>query len=266
MPSSLPVPPPMPDPVIITRPLAQAETLARQVAALGRTPVIFPLLDILPLPDTSALQAALRYLRRYALVAFVSPNAIDAAFALQPDWPREVPLAVVGEGSRKALIAHGVNENDTRIFSPLDPERSDSESLLQALDLAALRGREVLIVRGENGRELLGDALRAAGISVNQVAAYRRVAPVPDAECRAQLARLLDSKNDWIVTSSEGLRHLLPMVRAVAGEAGVAKMQQQRILAPHARIAETAQSLGFCQIVQTGSGDERLLAALQSLP
>lgn len=258
----------MPDPVVITRPLAQAQALARQVAAIGRTPLIFPLLEIQPLADAAPLQTALRDLRRYALVAFVSPNAIDAAFALKPDWSQkapEVPLAVVGEGSRKALLEHGIDENKTRIFSPLEPARSDSETLLQALDLDALRGKEVLIVRGESGRELLGDALRAAGISVTQAAAYRRIAPVLDASRRMQLAQLVESRNDWIVTSSEGLRNLLPMVEAVAGAAGVAKMQQQRILAPHARIAETAQSLGFGRIVQTGSGDEGLLAALQSL-
>lgn len=256
----------MPDPVVITRPLAQSAALAQQVAAIGRKAILFPLLDIQPLPDQAPLRAALSNLRRYALVAFVSPNAIDAAFAVMPEWPADMPLAIVGEGSRKALASHGVTENNARIFSPADPERTDSETLLQVLDVAALQGRDVLIVRGETGRELLGDALRAAGALVTQVAAYRRTAPVLDAARRAQLVQLVASQNDWIVTSSEALRNLLQMVEQVAGHAGVAKMQQQNILAPHARIAETARSLGFQQIVQTGSGDERLLAALQSQP
>jgi uroporphyrinogen-III synthase len=43
----------------------------------------------------------------------------------------------------------------------------------------------------------------------------------------------------------------------------VAKMQQQHIIVPHVRIAESAQKLGFGHITQTGSGDEPLLAALQ---
>ena len=46
-------------------------------------------------------------LHDFALVAFVSPNAIDAAFAHIPDfhdtWPAGVTVAVVGEGSRAAL-------------------------------------------------------------------------------------------------------------------------------------------------------------------
>lgn len=254
----------MPDLVVITRPPAQSAALAQRVAAIGRTAVLFPLLDIRPLPDQALLRETLSNLRRYALVAFVSPNAIDAAFAAMPAWPADVPLAIMGEGSRRALAAHGVTESNARIFSPADAERTDSQTLLQVLDLVALRGREVLIVRGETGREYLGDALRAAGALVTQVAAYRRCAPVLDAAGRTQLVQLVESRNDWIVTSSEALRNLLQMVEQVMGADGVAKMQQQKLLAPHVRIAETAHALGFRQIVQTGSGDERLIAALQS--
>ncbi len=49
----------MPDPVIITRPLAQADALAERVVAMGRQAIVFPLLEILPLADTTSLRAAL---------------------------------------------------------------------------------------------------------------------------------------------------------------------------------------------------------------
>ncbi|HYD96338.1 MAG TPA: uroporphyrinogen-III synthase [Noviherbaspirillum sp.] len=250
-------------PVVITRPLAQAAPLAQKFAAAGRHAEVFPLLDIQPLPDQSALHAALRDIRRYAMVAFVSPNAIDAAFAHLQDWPREVALAVVGEGSKAALARHGVTPQNATIFSPLDPQRTDSQTLLEALDLDALRGRRVMIIRGETGRELLADALREQGVEVEQVAAYRRSAPALDDAGARRLLALLEAGADWIITSSEALRYLLQMVRDASGDAGVAKMQQQHIVVPHVRIAETAQTLGFVQVTQTGSGDEPLLAALQ---
>lgn len=252
----------MPNPVVITRPLAQADALAQAVAALGRTAVIFPLLEIHPLSDTAPLQAALADLGSYALVAFVSPNAIDAGFALCSHWP--VPLAVMGEGSRKALAQHGITSSTHTIISPLDTAQTDSQTLLQALDLSALRGKQVLIIRGESGRELLADELRAAGVLVTQVAAYRRAAPELTPALRSQLSALLDSQNDWIVTSSEALRILAQLAQQVSGNAGVAKMQQQKIIVPHTRIAETAQMLGFRNVTLTGSGDEALLLALQS--
>lgn len=255
---------PMPT-VVVTRPLAQALPLQQKIAAMGREAVVFPLLAILPLPDTSLLDAALASLERFALVAFVSPNAIDAAFARRPAWPPGVPLAVMGEGSRQALAAHGVTDATHRIHSPRDPLRTDSQTLLATLDLAALAGREVLILRGESGRELLGDSLRQAGAKVSQVPAYRRAAPPADAALQALLVRLLADGSEWVITSSEALQILVTMVEALPVELGMslARLQQQKLIVPHIRIAETAQTLGFCNVLACASGDESILAALQ---
>lgn len=253
----------MPETVVITRPLAQAVPLAQRVAALGMEPAVFPLLDIQPLPDTSALRSALADVSGYALIAFVSPNAIDAACAIRAAWPRGVTLAVMGEGSRAALARHGLTEANAAIVSPQDAGRTDSQTLLDALDLETLRGRRALIVRGESGRELLADALREAGVEVSQVAAYRRCAPVFDEARSTELKRLLDGDSLWIITSSEALRYLLDMARQLGAEESVAKLQRKNLLVPHVRIKETASALGFTRVRLTGSGDEAMLAALQ---
>jgi uroporphyrinogen-III synthase len=250
--------------VVITRPRAQAAPLAAAVAALGRTPVLLPLLEISPLPDQLPLQSVLADLAGYALVAFVSPNAIDAAFAHIAAWPAGVMLAVLGEGSRAALAAHGVTDANARIASPGLDAGSDSESLLRTLDLPALAGRRVLIVRGESGRELMADGFTAAGAMVTTVAAYRRRVPPLDAGLAAQLHALLDGSNDWIVTSSEALRGLMALVEQLEPASTVSKLQQQHWIVPHARIAESARALGLYRVTLTGSGDVRLLAALQS--
>jgi uroporphyrinogen-III synthase len=252
--------------VVITRPRAQADALAQQVRAIGREVVLLPLLEIFPLPDQTELIRTLAGLQRYAMVAFVSPNAIDAAFAHIGQWPQGVALAVLGEGSRAALARHGVDAGNATIVTPADASRSDSENLLQTLDLAALAGREVLIVRGESGRELMADGLRAAGAIVTTVAAYRRSVPSMRPDLRARLLSLLECDNDWIITSSEALRGLLALVGQLGVPDAVAKMQQQHVIVPHARIGETARSLGLARLTLCGSGDERLLAALQSRP
>jgi uroporphyrinogen-III synthase len=249
--------------VVITRPQAQAVGLAERVTAAGRRAELFPLLEIHPLKTPEPLRATLATLARYALVAFVSPNAIDAAFAHIPVWPQGVPIAVMGAGSRAALAAHGVTDANTIIISPRNAERTDSETLLESLDFTALQGRDILIIRGDSGRELLADRLRELGFAVTQVAAYTRCVPALTDESREQLLRLLSGKNDWIVTSSEALQGLVNMVAQLAEPDSVAKMQQQRIIVPHVRIAETAQKAGFLDVLLTGSGDERLLAALQ---
>jgi uroporphyrinogen-III synthase len=248
--------------VVITRPRQQAEPLARAVAALGRTPVLLPLLEISPLPEAGQadLRRVLDDLASYALVAFVSPNAIEAAFAHIDHWPAGVDIAVVGEGSRAALAKNGVQGDSVRIHCPLDPARSDSEHLLQVLDLARLAGRRVLVVRGEGGRELMPEALRGAGAVVDTVAAYRRAVPALTPDLAQQLAGLLAGPNDWIITSSEALRGLVSLVDTRLHQ----QLRQQHLIVPHARIHETACAFGFTRLTLTGSGDERLLAALQS--
>jgi uroporphyrinogen-III synthase len=250
--------------VVITRPRQQAEPLARAVAALGRTPVLLPLLEISPLPEEGqdGLRRVLADLPAYALVAFVSPNAIDAAFVHIEGWPDGVDIAVVGEGSRAALAKHGVGT--ARIHCPKDPAHSDSEHLLQALDLARLSGRRVLVVRGEGGRELMPDALRGAGARVETVAAYRRAVPALTPALAEQLAGLLTGPNDWIITSSEALRGLVSLVDQLEPSEFKNQLRQQHLIVPHARIHETACALGFTRLTLTGSGDERVLAALQS--
>lgn len=256
----------MPDPVVITRPLAQATELADRIVALGREAIVFPLLDISPLADDGGLRAALADLDRYAMVAFVSPNAIDAVFRIVDKWPPQVALAVVGEGSRQALARHGVTDANARIFRPKDVRRTDSQTLLEVLDMGALRGKTVLVVRGETGRELLADTLRAAGVEVIPIAAYRRTMPELDEQRRTQLRALLAANNDWIVTSSEALRNLVTMTEQVAGQEGLDRLRRQRLFVPHARIEESARMLDFDHVILTASGDESLFAALQCSP
>lgn len=255
----------MPDrAVVITRPRAQAQPLAQAVRALGRRAVVLPLLEIAPLDDTAPLRAALAGLASCAMVVFVSPNAVDAAFAHLDGWPAGVPIGVVGEGSRAALARHGVTGENATIHCPPDPANSDSEHLLASLDLSVFAGRRVLIVRGESGRELMADTLRAAGAQVAAVAAYRRSVPPLSAALAAELGALLAGPNDWIITSSEALRGLAGLVRELDPATGLARLQAQHLIVPHARIAETARALGCDRITLTGSGDARLLAAIQS--
>ncbi|WP_434172600.1 uroporphyrinogen-III synthase, partial [Streptococcus pyogenes] len=59
--------------------------------------------------------------------------------------------------------------------------RFDSEALWAQLDPAALAGKPVLIIRGNGGRDWLGDRLREAGAQVEAVEAYQRTLPEPSA-------------------------------------------------------------------------------------
>jgi len=256
--------------LILTRPSAQAGPLAQRLTEMGYPVVIFPLLEIAALPENSALQlklqSVLANLKRYAIAAFVSPNAIHAVFSNGLAWPAEVAIAIMGEGSRHALAEYGIDDSNTSIISPSDPFRSDSETLLENLDCEALRGKEAVIFRSESGRELLADALLARGVHVDKVVAYQRLVPTLTSQHVNQLTELLSCSGYWIVSSSEALRTLEQMVMHELGAKDVVKMHQMNLWVSHQRIAQNAENSGFKHVRLIGSGDENLLLALQSCP
>lgn len=264
-PSAPPADPPV---VVVTRPRAQAPMLVAALERHGLRTHQFPLLDIAPTPNLDDLRAALGDPSRYALVVFVSPNAVQQAFAAMPEgfrWPQEVPVAVVGPASALALATHGVAPPAHRVIQPdthADDARQDSEALYARLDVPSLAGREVLIVRGNGGREWLADQLREAGASVRTVEAYRRSVPVPDAAAWLALRAVLSSRHAWTLTSSEAVRNLDELAQANLLPADLDALHGAPCFASHARIVEQAKSLGFRNVTLTGAGDDRLLASV----
>lgn len=266
--------------VVITRPREQSHTLAQGVHTLGLTPLVFPLLEIRPVDDSAPLAAALSDLSRYALVVFVSPNAVTHAMACLTQvaqrspgdvWPADVPVAVVGPASALTLAEHGIAPPRHRIVQPAgsaEEARFDSEGLFARLDMASLQGKEVLIVRGNGGREWLADQLRAGGATVTIVEAYQRLAPQPSAEDWAAVRAGLQGEGPvrerqaWLLTSSEAVRYLDTLARETLHAADLARLREAQCFAPHARIIEQARALGFTHLQLTGAGDTRLLAAV----
>lgn len=242
--------------IVVTRPLAQAGPLAEAIAAAGGRPLVFPLLEISPADDPAPLQAAVAQLPDYALAVFISPNAVDhavPAMLVRGPWPSGLLPAAVGQGTVKALAAHGV----TGCVAPT--ERFDSEALLAlpALAREAVAGRRIAIFRGDGGRELLAETLRERGATVDCVTCYRRSGPA------GGLAPLLDAwragrLDALTVSSSEGLRYL---VDGLDGE-GRAWLLRTPLFVPHARIAENARALGLSNIILSGAADAGIMAAL----
>ncbi|WP_233862627.1 fused uroporphyrinogen-III synthase HemD/membrane protein HemX [Paraburkholderia adhaesiva] len=272
-------PAPAPFTVVVTRPAGQSAALAAQLTKRGIRAFEFPLISIEPVRDDAPLRAALSALDRYALVVFVSPNAVDRAFAayaaISSIWPHALPVAVVGPASVAALARHGVAADSHRVISPTgaadeEPARFDSESLYAALEAQfgddAFAGKRVLIVRGDGGREWLADRLREAGAEVEAVAAYRRVVPEPPIAAWTEVHALLaGAPHAWLVTSSEGVRNLAELAREHLTAGEIAELHHAPLVAPHPRIAETARGMGFDRITVSGAGDERIVETLTGL-
>nr|WP_141755363.1 fused uroporphyrinogen-III synthase HemD/membrane protein HemX [Burkholderia plantarii] len=114
---------------VLTKPEGQSAALAAQLAAAGIDSLDFPLIDIAPAADFGPLDAALARLDAYALVVFVSPNAIDRALArFGAIWPHSLPVGVVGPGSVAALARHGIAAPAHRVIAPGGADAADGLS------------------------------------------------------------------------------------------------------------------------------------------
>lgn len=242
--------------IAVTRPQAQAGELGRAIAAQGGQPFYFPLLEISPAVDAAPLQVAAARLETCALVVFVSPNAVRYGLPglLQGRrWPSGVRPVAVGPGTVRALAEAGV----TDCLCP--SERFDSEALLELPELsaAAVAGQRVLILRGNGGRELLGDTLAARGARVERVTCYQRSGPGAGWEAFRE-ALAADRFDALTLSSSEALGYLLEGLQDSEAD----RLRALPLFVPHARIAERARAAGFARVVLTGPADAGLLTGL----
>ncbi|MEO8302985.1 MAG: uroporphyrinogen-III synthase [Betaproteobacteria bacterium] len=236
--------------ILITRPARQAAGFARKVAALGGTPVIFPAIAILPPADPSVLSRVHAGLATYDIAIFVSANAVEHGAPDPRQWPARIAVFAPGPGTAEALAAVGIPDAHTPVTT------FDSEGLLGLPDLIDVRGKRVLILRGDGGREHLGDTLRARGAEVDHVACYRRSKPRSGVTGLAEAFR--DGRIDAVtITSSEGLDNLWTL----ADEAIRASWRASPTFVPHPRIAAHARGLGL-SVVETAGGDAGLVAGL----
>ena len=239
--------------ILVTRPEGTAAALCELIRSAGGDPVRFPAIDILPPANPHAVRTLLSSanLARQDLVIFVSPTAVSMAFGLgQEAWPETVAVAAVGQGTARALRARGVQQ----VLVPA--EGADSEALAGLPAMQDLTGRAVLIVRGEGGREWLGETLRARGATVGYAECYRRALPAADSApivARWKAGEIAA----MAVTSRDAVDNLLRLFAAMADT-----VLDTPVFASHPRIAEHARQRGFRTVLNCESGDEAMVRAM----
>jgi uroporphyrinogen-III synthase len=227
--------------LLVTRPQAQADTWVRELRAHGVPAQALPLMEIEGAAEPAA-RDAWAALERYALLVFVSPNAVQSFFALQPAghvWPAHTLVGSTGPGTTQALRQAGVPAVCI-VEPPREPAQFDSEALWQRLRERSWAQAQVLVVRGDGGREWLAEQLRAAGAQVSFVRAYQRVLPRWTDGQKALLDQALATPRHtvWLLSSSQAVDHLRTLVPQGAWGAAQA-------WATHERIAQAARNLGF---------------------
>jgi len=243
--------------ILITRPQRQAEPLASAIRQQGGQAMLLPLIDIRPPRHPERIDEFLGHLDRFDLAIFISPNAVEQALSRLPNprhaWPAKLAIAATGAGTAQALARHGLEA------AVVPRDRFDSEGLLAEPSLHSVRGQNVLILRGEGGRELLAETLRARGATVEYAECYRRAAPAYDPRAIALLQP--GAINIAVYTSGEAIDNLL----ALYGENARRFLQQVPALVVSERLIERLRSFQPESAPRVSRpNDADLLAALRA--
>lgn len=231
--------------ILVTRPAGQAARLAQLVRERGGEPVLFPALEIEALAVAPVDSRA-----GFDMLIFVSPNAARLGLPLvRATIASQTKIAAIGSGTVAELKKNGVRD----IISPRSGH--DSEALLE--ELANIRPRHALIIRGEGGREFLGEALRSRGAAVEYLECYRRKKPARDMQ-----DLLSDPVRSNVKACTATSANIVVNLFEMAGAVGASWLQGLPFFVAHARVAATAFSRGARTVFVTGNGDDALVAGL----
>ena len=229
--------------VVVTRPANQAAALSDPLRAAGAPVLELPTLAIQPIELDPAQRQRVLDLDHYDFAICVSPNAaqlgLEALADYWPQWPVRQQWLAVGPATGAAMADWGLNLKVAQ-------QGATSETLLDWPELQQLHQRRVLILRGEGGRETLGQTLRQRGARVDYLELYRRVCPDTDL---TPLLRALDAGPVILtVTSGDGLRNLMTL----AGP-DLDRLRLCPLVVVSGRLAQFAREQGFADLWQARS-------------
>lgn len=197
--------------VLVTRATHQAGKLSEGLRAAGLDSVEVPVLEIRPPASYEPLDQALRHLYGYDWLILTSANTVqvvaERAAALNLTLRNAGPhVAAIGQATAESARQAGIHVT-------LIPESYVAESLVTAF-ATRINGKHILLARAAVARDIIPDALRKSGATVNVVDAYQNAIPAAAPEqLRAALASRIDAAT---FTSSSSAAHLAEVAR-IAG-------------------------------------------------
>ena len=235
--------------VVLTRPQADSERLSEALQNEGFQTRVMPIITIEAIP--TAEQAPAPSVSDDALCIFISANAVrfglpqlGSALARNSD----LTVIAVGNKTRDTLAAEGIQAQV--------PVRADSEGLLAMPALSAPDSRDVVIVKGEGGRELLASELTGRGARVTEWACYRRCWPEVD------VSGLIEISAGLIFQASSG--EMVSRLSELLAGGGQADLFQSSIIVPSDRVARLATEIGWGQVIRAeDASDDAFIRALK---
>ncbi|KXF82495.1 uroporphyrinogen-III synthase [Enterovibrio coralii] len=237
--------------VLVVRPSPSCEALVEQLNVSGVRALPAPLLSFSPGRDLPSLCQTLCDLPPNSVVIAVSPRSVEYAVdTLSKDttaWRDDLHYVAVGEKTASVWQSlAGVNATL--------PPTEDSEGMLSLSLFSNVDGIDVVILRGNGGRPLLGDTLAKNGAQVRYFEAYQR--HWDDKHLSSQITQWRRENVDTIVfTSGEQLT----LMYQSFSDHDQQWLRECHILVPSKRIYNQAIELGFNAISCVSSPSNTVL-------
>lgn len=217
--------------------------LVSGLETLGGTILPFPVIEAQEIEDKQPLNKALASLQEYAWIIFTSAYGVSFFMqhlrrrGLETDLAKMPKICAIGPATAAAL-------RDSGLEPALIPERYVAEGVLEALERyhggpGHLDGCKILLSRAQEARELLPEALAAAGARVDVVPCYQTVqADIND----ALVERVREKPPDLCVfTSSSTIRNTIEIL---GREHGMRLLTESTVAVIGPITAGTAASFG----------------------
>ncbi len=240
--------------IIVTRPVAQSDRLSAMITDAGGTSIRIPALEIRSTEHAEIARETFARIGEFQSVIFISPNAVRHSLQFfQVTDLDKLRCVAIGASTAKAMTQAGIR-------CDVHPkENFTSEALLDLPELQQVSGENILIVRGNGGRALLGNELTNRGASVAYAEVYQR--QVPEKSAR-RINELLanDGADILIANSGETLSNILEIV----DDQWQGKLLAMQLVTGSARVAQAAVNAGFVHppVVANAPDDQSLMRAI----
>lgn len=209
--------------IVVTRAHEQSRDFCEKLAGLGADIVPVPVIRFVPVEDRRGIDAAISSMSDYDWVVFTSQNGVEMLWYYLEGGGKDAPagkdaslfdgvrVAAVGTATARSLTDRGVSPDFV-------PEVFVGENIADGLGDVA--GKRICLLRAQDARKNLPDALTRRGANVEDVAVYRTLPAEIDPARLVEVEKGVDAVT---VTSGSTVRYFAAALRAHARTAPLLK-------------------------------------------
>jgi uroporphyrinogen III methyltransferase/synthase len=196
--------------IIVTRSRSQASELIKILQQKGACCIQFPTIDIAPLKDYSELYQAIDKINSYDWIIFTSVNGVKFFFKKLFEMGYDCrclassKICAIGPATEKKLREYS-------IIADVVPERYVAEAIVESLKEKEIRGKNILIPRAKEARDVLITELTKLNANVVVVPVYETVLGKGNSE--EIIEKIKAGEIDYITfTSSSTVKNFFSLV------------------------------------------------------